>query len=250
MYEDIVDACKLLLSTYSEAESCINYLSNRLTSDSIDKYSFGYFPDQGNINSLLAHVSEQSLLDMKLLFPRMVEDSICPRKVYFSYFANYPLIMPYRDHYGNIIALVGRTLMSDNDREKLKIAKYKNTVFKKGNYLFGLYEAKQSIIDNDSVYIVEGQFDVIKARENNITNIVAVGGSNISSYQISLIARYTKNVYLLFDNDDAGRKGREIAKEKFGKFIDFMNLYIPPPYKDIDEYLKNKESDKVEFLIQ
>jgi DNA primase len=160
------------------------------------------------------------------------------------------LIIPYRNLYGDILGFVGRTNSTLEDQKKLKISKYKNTIFKKSNYLFGLYEARQSILDNDSVYIVEGQFDVIKAREHGITNIVAVGNSNITPYQMSLVLRYTKNIYLLFDNDEAGNLGRESSISKYGKYVDFMNLYIPEPYKDIDEYLKNKTDSKVEFILK
>jgi len=136
----------------------------------------------------------------------------------------------------------------------LKIPKYKNTsetnAFKKGNLLFGLYENKQSIIEKDCVYIVEGQFDVIKAVEKGFTNIVALGNSHMTSYQFSVISRYTDNIFLLLDNDEAGEKGRKRIVEKFGKLANIQNFYLPESYKDIDEYFTKTGDESVSFDIK
>ena len=77
--------------------------------------------------------------------------------------------MPFRDPYGKVAALVGRSLLSEKERTEKKLPKYKNTKpFLKGHNVFGLYENKQTILDKNSVYVVEGQFDVIKAVEKGL----------------------------------------------------------------------------------
>lgn len=61
-------------------------------------------------------------------------------------------------------------------------------------------------------------------------------------FQLALIARYTTNINLLLDNDEAGEKGRSRILNKFSKFVNIKNYYIPEPFKDIDDYL-NGNSD-------
>ena len=62
----------------------------------------------------------------------------------------------------------------------------------------------------------------------------------MTAFQFSLICRYTNNLYLLLDNDEAGNKGRDAIHKKYGNFANIKNGFIPPPYKDIDEYLSSK----------
>jgi DNA primase len=179
-------------------------------------------------------------------------DSLFPRKVHSCYFEEYPLMMPFRNIYGQVVGLVGRTLLDEDERKKRKLSKYKNTsessLFKKGNLLFGLYENKKAILDLGEVFVVEGQFDVIKAMEKGFRNIVALGNSSMSDYQFSVISRYTSNICLLLDNDVAGDKGRKRIIKKFGEFANIRDFYIPDGFKDIDEYItKGKISDYTEM---
>lgn len=236
MYSNIVNSCNYLLNNYPEAESCLNYLNSRLNKNSQDNFKFGYFPSINNINVLTNLIGEEELLKYNLFYSKVIEDSLYPRTIKSSYFENYPLIMPFKNTYGKIVALVGRTLLDENERKIRKISKYKNTVFSKTNYLFGLYENKQYILEQDSVYVVEGQFDVIKSFENGFKNVVATGSSYMTANQFALITRYTNNIFLLFDNDEAGEKGRKITTSKFENLANIRNLYLPKEYKDIDEY--------------
>jgi DNA primase len=67
------------------------------------------------------------------------------------------------------------------------------------------------------------------------------------------LLRYTNNIVLLLDNDEAGEKGRNLIINKFGKFANIQNMYIPPSYKDIDEYIKSEnitDVSQVEFVIK
>jgi DNA primase len=158
--------------------------------------------------------------------------------------------MPFNDAYGSPVAIVGRTLLSDDERKSQKISKYKNTVFQKGNFIFGLFENKNYILNDNSVFIVEGQFDVIKANEKGLNNIVALGNSNMTNYQFSVISRYTNNMFLLLDNDEAGEKGRKRIIDKFGNFANIQNFYLPNDYKDIDDYLTHNSYESISYLIK
>lgn len=243
-FDKIIEQCSYLLYNSPEAEDTASYINERLSSDSQKKFSFGYFPPTDKLNLLTSIIGEDCLKINKLLYTKESSDRIS----IYSYFENYQMIMPYRNLYGDIIGIVGRSILSDEDRKNKKISKYKNTAFNKGNHLFGLFESKQSILQSGFAYIVEGQFDVIKAHEKGLTNIVALGSSNMTAYQAALISRYTDSVFLVLDNDEAGEKGRKRILSKYGDRLKFNNLYLPDGYKDIDDYLSQNSYESLSFL--
>ena len=252
MLEKIVESCQFLLNNYPGAQASKAYLDSRLDKKSQETFQFGYFPGIQNMSVLSDLVGEDILRKEKLIFTRDIEDSLFPRKVKTCYFEEYPLVMPFRNSYGQVAGLVGRVLLDEEERKKRDISKYKNTqessLFKKSNLLFGLHENKQAILDLGCVFIVEGQFDVIKAVEKGLKNVVAVGTSTMSLYQFSVISRYTNNIKLLLDNDKSGHEGRERIIRKFGKLANITNFYLPEEYKDIDEYFtKTNVSDYTEI---
>lgn len=251
MLDNIVDSCQYLLNNFPEAQNCKEYLDSRLNKDSQDTFKFGYFPNVNNLQVLIDMIGEPTLRTENLLYSKVIEDSLGPRSINFCYFEDYPLIMPFRDTYGRVVGLVGRSLLSDEERNTTEKSKYKYTKdFKKGQFLFGLYENKQHIIDANCVYVVEGQFDVIKALEKGFKNIVALGTSSMTNYQFSVISRYTNNIFLLLDNDVSGEKGRKLIISKFGKYANIQNFYLPESYKDIDEYLTQSDDDSVSFVVK
>lgn len=249
--DNIVKSCEYLLHNSPEGEECLLYLNNRLSKEMQEKFSFGYFPGTKNINLLTNFVGEENLKENGLVYTKDIQDSHSARSVNVYFFEHHPMILPYRDVYGNIIALVGRTLLSDKERELVNISKYKNTPFIKGNHVFGLYEAKEHILESGFVYVVEGQFDVIKSFEKGLKNVVALGNSNMTGYQLSMICRYTKNIILLFDNDEAGEKGRKKSYEKYNLLANLtIDSYLPKGFKDIDEYFKNYDVESMSLITR
>ncbi len=241
MLEPIVEACHYLLNNFPTAEEAKKYINDRLTEHSQELFKFGYFPRADQMDVLFNMVDIDVVKKNRLCYSKTISDAWCQRDLIFSYFENYPLILPFKNAYGDVVALVGRTLLPEVEYKAQNISKYKNTIFTKGNHLFGLFENKNNILEKDCVIIVEGQLDVIKGLEHGIDNIVALGNSNMTAYQFSLITRYTENIFVLLDNDEAGLKGRKLIHKKFGKHAKVTDLYLSPQYKDIDEYLsKNK----------
>lgn len=241
MFDAITQSCRYLLNNFSGAQEVREYLDSRLSKDSQEIFQFGFFPQLEDLRTLTDLVGEDALGEARLFYSRHVEDAMSPRNVRVSFFQNYPLILPYRNAYGEIIALVGRTLLSEEDQNARDVRKYKNTFFKKGNVVFGLHENKKAILEEDCVYVVEGQFDVIKAVESGLRNIVALGTASMSPYQFSVISRYTTNIVLLLDNDEAGKKGRKRALDNFGKLANIEDCYLPDGCKDIDEYFAKND---------
>lgn len=243
-YEQIVETCCSLLHESPLASRARQYIDERFNRSIQDKFRIGYFPDQANLSILTGCIDQKTLDRTELLYEDRYQTDTGSR-ILVSPMQDHNLIIPYLDVYGSIIALVGRSLLSDEQRAETRISKYKNTAFKKSQHLFGLNLTKYDIIKHGFVYLVEGQFDAIRAHASGITNTVALGTSNMSMEQLILILRYTNNIKILLDNDEAGVSGRNRIVEKFGKYANISNVYIPDGYKDLDELLVDIQIDGI-----
>lgn len=115
------------------------------------------------------------------------------------------LMFPIFSLTGQIVGFSARTLGKD-----VKEAKYINTpqtlVYDKSRELYGLYQAKAGIKENDEVIVMEGNVDVILSHQAGVMHAVAPCGTSLTPRHLETIAHYTKNIILSFDNDDAGQK--------------------------------------------
>ncbi|MBO6296800.1 MAG: DNA primase [Prevotella sp.] len=115
------------------------------------------------------------------------------------------VIFPWIGVGGKIIAFGGRLLDS---RTKGVAQKYVNSpdsdIYHKDHELYGIFQAKKQIVKEDRVYMVEGYTDVISMHQCGIENVVANSGTALSIHQIKLLRRFTQNITLLYDGDEAG----------------------------------------------
>ena len=115
------------------------------------------------------------------------------------------VIFPIHNTMGKVIAFTARTLKSLTKQPKY-VNSPETEVFHKSRVLYGLYQGKQAIRQEDNCYLVEGQTDVISMHQVEVPNVVASSGTSLTDDQIKLISRFTKNVTVLFDGDEAGIK--------------------------------------------
>lgn len=244
IFYQILEVCSSFLYYNEEAKPTLDYLNKRVNKDSQNLFSFGYFPDDKNINLLFKYFDKNKLEDLGILSKKYFADSDRASFVYKGSLENHNLIMPYKDCYGNIVALIGRNILNDEDRKSLEqdkkivIPKYKTTKFCKSINLFSIDKAIKHIIEKDSVLIVEGQLDCINAYGCGIKNVVALGGVALTPYQFFTLRRYTKNINLLLDNDDSGISSSEKIINKYNKLANFKIIKLPNQVKDLDEYIK------------
>jgi len=115
------------------------------------------------------------------------------------------VMFPIHNLTGRVLGFGGRTLKTDK-----KTPKYVNSpeslIYHKSDILYGLYFAKKAITEQDSCFLVEGYADVISMHQAGVENVVASSGTSLTTGQIRLISRYTKNVTILYDGDAAGIK--------------------------------------------
>ena len=159
------------------------------------------------------------------------------------------VMFPVHNISGRVIAFGGRILGTDK-----KVAKYINSpeteIYHKSNVLYGLYFAKKSIIAKDSCFLVEGYTDVISMFQAGVENVVASSGTSLTVEQIRLIHRYTKNITILYDGDNAGIKasfrGIDLILEEGMN----VKVLLFPDGEDPDSYSKKVSSEELETFIK
>ena len=159
------------------------------------------------------------------------------------------VIFPVHTLSGKVVAFGGRILQNN-----AKAAKYVNSpeseIYHKSDHLYGLYFAKQAIMQKDRCILVEGYLDVISMYQAGIQNVVASSGTSLTTGQIKLIHRFTNNVTLLYDGDKAGIKasirGIDMLLEE-GMNIDVVLL---PEGEDPDSYAQSHSTEEVEQFIE
>ncbi len=118
------------------------------------------------------------------------------------------VIFPLIDVRGRVCGFGGRILPSCNNRPDQKLPKYLNSseseLFHKSNFLYGLFQAKRSIREEEVVIVVEGYFDVISLHQAGIENVVATCGTSLTEEHLKILTRLAKKIIVFFDHDQAG----------------------------------------------
>ena len=220
--------------------------------DIIKKFGIGYCPEGKDLmttEALKAGFRMEYLEKTGLTIKR--EDWIRDR------FAG-RIMFPVHGISGRVIGFGGRTLSQDKS-----VAKYLNSpesdIYHKSRVLFGLFQAKRSIIQEDKCYLVEGYTDVTSLHQSGISNVVASSGTSLTIDQIRLIRRFSNNITIIYDGDQAGIKasmrGIDMVLEE-GINVKVLPL---PQGEDPDsfsrsmsatqlaDYIKNNETDFIKF---
>ena len=160
-------------------------------------------------------------------------------------------IFPWFSVSGKVVAFGGRVLDS---RTKGISQKYVNSpdsvIYHKERELYGLYQAKKAIAKEDCVFMVEGYTDVISMRQCGIENVVANSGTALSVHQIRLLHRFTSNIVLLYDGDNAGihaaLRGTDMLLEEE---MNVKVLFLPDG-NDPDSFARSHSAEEFRRYIQ
>lgn len=247
-FAEVMSVCSTLLKYNDNASKVLNYVKTRVPPEGVGGFSVGYWPRNEEISMLFEFIDPSVLEDLGIVYKRIVHDSGHAEQVYCGVLNNHPLIMPYKNTYGDIIGLVGRTILSAEEQKEKKISKYKNTSLLKGINLFGIYQAKDAIIKKDSVIVVEGQFDCITCHRYGFKNVVALGGAAFTKFHFFLLKRYTNNIFILLDNDLSGSKETQNIITKYADNANINPIPLPSCYKDIDEYLRKGDDHSLLYV--
>ena len=114
-------------------------------------------------------------------------------------------IFPWFNVSGKVVAFGGRKLDAATKGVQQKYVNSPDSeIYHKERELYGIYQAKKAIVKEDCVYMVEGYTDVIAMHQCGLENVVANSGTALSVYQVKLLHRFTQNIVLLYDGDEAG----------------------------------------------
>ena len=193
----------------------LGYFKERdLKDDIISKFQLGYSLEEKNsfTNTAIKNGYSPKYLaktGMSILSNRYVEGNEIKGNDLFDRYAG-RVMFPIHDDGGRVVAFGGRTLTKDK-----KIAKYINSpeteIYNKSKILYGLWLGKKTIQEKDTCFLVEGYMDVIAMHQAGIENVVASSGTSLTVDQIKSIHRFTKNIVVLYDGDDAGQKASSRA---------------------------------------
>ncbi len=158
------------------------------------------------------------------------------------------LIFPIHTANGRIAGFGGRVLQSGT-----KAAKYINSpespIYSKRKILYGLYFAKEEIQRIGRAILVEGYMDVISLYQNGIKNVVAASGTSLTEEQVRLLSRYTRNITVIFDADEAGQRAAKRSIEVLLKLNFDIRLLTLPEGEDPDSYIKTHTAEDFRELV-
>ena len=235
---------KILHKTDKGQAIGLSYFKERgFTDETIKKFNLGY-----SLDDWQAFTDEALKQGYNINFLEKTGLTIVKDNKRFDRFKG-RVMFPIQSMSGRVLGFGGRILTTDK-----KAAKYLNSpesdIYHKSKVLYGIYHAKQSIAKEDNCYLVEGYTDVIQFNQTGISNVVSSSGTALTSEQIRLINRLTKNITVLFDGDAAGirasLRGIDLILEQG------MNVKVCtfPQGEDPDSFAKQNTLQELKLYLE
>ncbi len=237
------EAAKFFERNLWENKEALDYLLKRgLKKETIKEFQLGFAQD--NWHLLERYLKEKGFLQTDIFEVGLLVKTDDGR--FYDRFRS-RIMFPLYDSLGNIIGFSGRIFGKETDA-----GKYINTpqtlIFDKSQLLYGIHKSKEFIKKEKKALIVEGQMDFLMAWQSGLKYSVAVSGTAFTEKQLSILKRYTNNLILCFDMDEAG----EVACERSifeAKKRDFSIEVLPLAFgKDLAELLKEKPKETKKIL--
>jgi len=234
-----------------------SYIKKRgISLDSLAGFCLGYAPGD-DWESLYRYLSGKGYSDSLLEESGLVSRSTKTGHYYDKFHGR--LMFPICDYRGQAVAFGGRVI---GEGEPKYLNSPQSPIYNKSQHLYALHIAASAIRHQDMAVVMEGYMDVLTAHQNGVNNAVASLGTAFTEAQARLLKRYTTNVLLCYDSDEAGGKasqrGLEILRDQ-GFTVRVIRL---PGEKDPDDFLrknghegwelllKQHTSDALEYLLQ
>lgn len=222
---------KQLFETEEGQDFGLSYLKERgFREDVIKKFQLGYSPEQKDAfarEAIAQQYNTELLLKTGLVVNRydQLSDNYRGR-----------IIFPVHNHSGKVLGFGARVLKT-SDKAPKYINTPENEIYVKSKILYGSYFARQAIDKADECLLVEGYTDVISLHQSGIENVVASGGTSLTTDQLRLVKKYSNNLTIIYDGDDAGVKaalrGLDMALEEGLN----VKLVLIPDNEDPDSYV-------------
>ena len=221
------------------------FRSRGIRDDIIEKFNLGFAL---NKRDALAKAAQQKGYQAEFL----VKTGLCienERGLYDRYAGR--VIFPWFNISGKVVAFGGRLL---DARTKGVAQKYVNSpdseIYHKERELYGLYQAKKAIVKEDRVFMVEGYTDVIAMHQAGIENVVANSGTALSIHQIHMLHRFTSNITLLYDGDEAGIHAAMRGTDMLLSEGMNIKVLLLPDGDDPDSFARKHSSKELKEYIE
>lgn len=239
------------------------YLRQRgIREDIIKKFHLGYSPERAK---LWEEAKKAGYHDTYLVndVDTLIGTGVCLKDEKGHLFDRFRgrVIFPFFSVSGKVTGFAGR-LIKQSDKAGKYVNSPTSILYEKKHELYGFYQAKQAIKREDCCYLVEGQLDVIQLVQSGIENVVASGGTALTYPQIRLIHRFTENVTILYDGDNAGIKAALRGLDMMLEEGVNVRVVLLPEGEDPDsfarkhdatevlEYIKQHQTDFIRFKTQ
>ena len=222
----------------------LSYLLERgIDKQNIKKFELGYtFPEWDSFyKKARADGHSQDLLEKAGLIIRKEPDKV------FDRFRG-RVIFPIQSVSGKTIAFGARTLKKEDQPKYLNSPE--TDVYHKSKILYGIYQAKQAIRQKQNCYLVEGYTDVISLHMAGIENVVASSGTSLTDEQIRMIGRFSENITVLFDGDQAGIKASLRGIDMILEGGLNVKAVVFPTGEDPDSYFRQVGSTAFQEYLQ
>ena len=214
------------------------------TDATIRKFSLGYCPAKGNAMTAAAMEAgyrEQFLTDTGLTIKRE----------YGGYYDRFTgrVIFPIFSISGRVIGFGGRVLHT-SDRTAKYLNSPESAVYNKSQSLYGIFQAKNAIVKANYCILVEGYTDVMRLHQSGIENAVASSGTSLTTEQIKLISRFTKNITVIYDGDSAGIKASLRGIDMILREGLNVRVVLLPEPEDPDSFGRSHSADEFKAYIE
>ena len=218
------------------------YMKNRgISEDTLNKFGIGYADDQWD--SLYKHLKGMGFKEDKLMDLGLISKS---KDRYFDKFRG-RVIFPILNTSGKVIGFGGRII---GDGEPKYLNSQESSVFQKKYNLYGLNLTGKDVRNEDSIVLVEGYMDVVSLYQHGVRNVSASLGTALTENQARLIKRYTKNVILSYDADQAGQNAALRGLDILYKEGCRAKVLKVTDGKDPDEFIKKNGKLAFKELMQ
>lgn len=233
------------LLTSESGKIALNYLQNRgFSEETIKQFGLGYSPDSFDATNKELHLqgfSEETLIDAGLLVVH--EDS---GKKYDRFRGR--LMFPIQNPLGRVVGFGARRLQDEPSTPKY-INSPQSLVYDKSSVLYGLFQAKDAIRQNNYAILVEGYADALSVYQGGFKNVIASSGTALTKEQLKLLQRFCKRLKIVYDADTAGinaaQRGLDLAVEE-GFDVEIVTL---PEGDDPDSLLQREGAESFQWYL-
>ncbi len=208
------------------------YLKKRhLTNEMIKEFSIGYAPEAWD--ELTSHLNKK-----KTPSPLSEKSGLIRKNKKGGYFDLFRdrLMFPIVSIESHVIGFGGRVI---KEGEPKYINSPESYIFKKGQNFYGLDKSIRFIRSEDQVFVVEGYMDFLALYSQGIKNVVATLGTALTEKHVRLLKRWTKNIILIFDGDEAGQRAAQGSLIQFFKENLSPGILLLPEKMDPDDFIHN-----------